>query len=53
MSASINLEPDGRFPAHVPNPEDKAAVAATREAVLSSGADRDSRWTLTLTAPGW
>jgi len=39
VSASINLRPDGMFPAHVPNPEDKAAVAATREAVLSSGAD--------------
>lgn len=39
VSASINLTPDGTFPAHVPNPEDKKAVAATRDAVLSSRAD--------------
>ena len=39
VSASVNLVPDGSFPAHTPNPEDKAAVAATRAAVLASGAD--------------
>ena len=38
-SPSIYLEPDGSFPHHPPNPEDKAAVAATTKAVLSSGAD--------------
>lgn len=31
--------PDGSFPNHTPNPEDKAAVAATRAAVLAAGAD--------------
>lgn len=39
VSASINLDPDGNFPAHQPNPEDKQAVLMTQEAVLSSGAD--------------
>ncbi|MBR2223909.1 MAG: phosphomannomutase/phosphoglucomutase, partial [Christensenellaceae bacterium] len=33
------LEPDGRFPNHVPNPEDKAAAAAISEAVIESKAD--------------
>lgn len=39
VSGSIYLEPDGRFPHHTPNPEDKKAVEATREAVLKQGAD--------------
>ena len=39
VSASVNLEPDGSFPAHMPNPEDKAHVAATVGAVADSGAD--------------
>lgn len=39
VSGSINLEPDGTFPAHKPNPEDAAAVDATKQAVLESGAD--------------
>ncbi|KAI7839500.1 hypothetical protein COHA_006767 [Chlorella ohadii] len=39
VSGSINLEPDGSFPNHMPNPEDKQAVAATRAAVLDSNAD--------------
>jgi len=39
ISGSIYLNPDGSFPNHPPNPEDKAAVKATTEAVLSSGAD--------------
>ena len=39
VSGSIHLEPDGTFPAHQPNPEDKAAVKATVKAVLESGAD--------------
>jgi phosphomannomutase len=38
-SSSINLQPDGTFPAHVANPEDPAAIAATRKAVLATGAD--------------
>lgn len=33
------LEPDGRFPNHVPNPEHPAAMAALREAVLAHEAD--------------
>ena len=38
-SASVNLAPDGSFPSHVPNPEDKTAVAVTRQAVLASNSD--------------
>lgn len=38
ISPSINLEPDGTFPAHMPNPEDQAHVAATLHAVSASGA---------------
>jgi phosphomannomutase len=38
-SASIYLEPDGRFPHHPPNPENKAAVEATKKAVLAAQAD--------------
>lgn len=38
-SASVNLVPDGSFPSHVPNPEDKTAVAVTRQAVLTSNSD--------------
>lgn len=30
---------DGSFPHHLPNPEDKKAVEATRAAVLEAGAD--------------
>ncbi len=33
------LEPDGMFPNHVPNPEDKAAGASISKAVLAAGAD--------------
>ncbi|MBQ5397831.1 MAG: phosphomannomutase/phosphoglucomutase [Ruminococcus sp.] len=33
------LDPDGMFPNHVPNPENKEAMASIREAVLESGAD--------------
>ena len=38
-SGSRYLEPDGMFPNHIPNPEDKDAMASIREAVLTSGAD--------------
>ncbi|MCR4892026.1 MAG: phosphomannomutase/phosphoglucomutase [Lachnospiraceae bacterium] len=38
-SGSQFLEPDGRFPNHVPNPEDKTAAAAIREATLREKAD--------------
>ena len=33
------LEPDGRFPNHIPNPEEPEAMASIREAVLQNGAD--------------
>ena len=33
------LEPDGHFPNHIPNPENKQAMASIREAVLASRAD--------------
>ncbi|MCM1438943.1 MAG: phosphomannomutase/phosphoglucomutase [Roseburia sp.] len=36
---SINVEPDGNFPAHAPNPEDPAAIQALSDAVLSSHAE--------------
>ena len=39
VSASVYLEPNGRFPNHVPNPEDKTAQAAIRKAVLDGGCD--------------
>lgn len=38
-SASVYLDPDGRFPNHIPNPEDKAAIASIRGAVLSGKCD--------------
>ena len=33
------LEPDGRFPNHIPNPEDSTAMAAISRAVVENGAD--------------
>ncbi|MCR4672088.1 MAG: phosphomannomutase/phosphoglucomutase [Lachnospiraceae bacterium] len=39
VSGSACLEPDGMFPNHVPNPENKEAMEALRKAVLSAGAD--------------
>ncbi len=33
------LEPDGRFPNHIPNPENPDAMASIRAAVMKSGAD--------------
>lgn len=36
---SINLNPDGMFPAHAPNPEDKDAISALSKAVLDARAD--------------
>ena len=39
VSGSQFLEPDGYFPNHVPNPEDKKAMQAIQKAVLESGAD--------------
>ena len=39
VSGSQFLNPDGHFPNHVPNPEDKAAMDAIRDAVLKNKAD--------------
>lgn len=36
---SVNMNPDGRFPAHIPNPEAPEAISALRAAVLASKAD--------------
>lgn len=36
---SLNLEPDGRFPAHEPNPENPEALRALSAAVAETGAD--------------
>ncbi|XP_047148447.1 phosphomannomutase/phosphoglucomutase [Vigna umbellata] len=36
---SLHLNPDGMFPNHIPNPEDKTAMALTRAAVLEKSAD--------------
>ncbi|CDO99746.1 unnamed protein product [Coffea canephora] len=38
-SGSQFLEPDGMFPNHIPNPEDKAAMEAITKAVLDNKAD--------------
>lgn len=39
ISGSVFLEPDGTFPHHRPNPEDKAAMLAISKAVVESGSD--------------
>ena len=36
---SVYLEPDAMFPNHIPNPEDKDAMASIQNAVLASKAD--------------
>ncbi|CAI9091103.1 OLC1v1026034C1 [Oldenlandia corymbosa var. corymbosa] len=38
-SGSQFLEPDGMFPNHIPNPEDKAAMESITKAVLNNKAD--------------
>ena len=38
-TGSRYLDPDGSFPNHIPNPEDKAAMASITEAVREVGAD--------------
>ena len=38
-SGSQFLEPDGHFPNHIPNPENKEAMEAIRQAVLANQAD--------------
>ncbi len=39
ISGSQFLEPDGSFPNHIPNPENKEAAESVREATLSAKAD--------------
>ena len=39
VSGSQFLEPDGRFPNHMPNPEDPTAMASIQKAVLDNHAD--------------
>lgn len=39
ISGSINLEPDGRFPNHIPNPEDEYAMACGCRATVEANAD--------------
>lgn len=39
ISGSQFLEPDGHFPNHIPNPENKAAMESIREAVRKNEAD--------------
>ncbi len=39
ISGSRYLEPDGMFPNHIPNPEDKEAMKSICDAVISSNAD--------------
>lgn len=39
ISGSQFLEPDGAFPNHMPNPENKAAMASIRSATVQSNAD--------------
>ncbi|GJT09091.1 putative phosphotransferase [Tanacetum coccineum] len=36
---SLHLKPDGMFPNHIPNPEDKVAMSVTKTAVLETSAD--------------
>ena len=39
VNGSRYLDPDGSFPNHIPNPEDKDAMASITEAVMETGAD--------------
>ena len=39
ITGSRYLNPDGRFPNHIPNPENEEAMASITEAVLGSNAD--------------
>ncbi len=39
ISGSINLEPDGRFPNHTPNPEDSHAMKCVAKATIDAKAD--------------
>lgn len=39
ISGSLFLEPDGTFPNHIPNPEDKSAISCLSAAVIKNSAD--------------
>lgn len=39
VDGSLNLEPDGSFPSHSPNPEDRGALQAVARAVVENEAD--------------
>ena len=39
MSASQFLEPDGMFPNHIPNPENKVAMEFIRKATIDNNCD--------------
>lgn len=39
ITGSQFLEPDGHFPNHIPNPDNKEAMASIKQAVLASSAD--------------
>lgn len=39
VSGSLYLEPDGNFPNHIPNPEDKGAIDGFAREVVKAGAD--------------
>ena len=39
VSGSINLEPDGRFPNHIPNPENEYAMECASKATVAASAD--------------
>ena len=39
ISGSQFLDPDGRFPNHIPNPENEEAMASVSAAVVRAGAD--------------
>lgn len=39
ISGSVYLDPDGSFPNHIPNPENKDAMNAARKATVDAGAD--------------
>lgn len=38
-AGSVYLEPDGTFPNHIPNPENREAIEACRKATVDAGAD--------------
>jgi len=39
ISGSVFLEPDGKFPNHIPNPEDKTAMESIKNATVAAKAD--------------